>query len=155
MPKNQQSTSKQQGLQGEIDLCNKCEKNISRGQSAIECSTCTLKFHIQCQKISKAKYDALFKEEDDSILWFCESCRWVTKNLINKMSAMEKRLGTFESTLKSTSNDLKSVQKLCNTLLEKNNHLDEEMRQLKEKMEDEKDKSEAQCRVIDSLRRDL
>lgn len=155
MPKSQQKNSNQPAFESQEETCSKCEEKLYKSQSVIVCSTCALKFHIQCQNISQTKFDALSKEEDDSLLWFCASCRRVTRNMINKMAAMEQRLGIIESDLKSTNQSMQSVQKLCKSLQEKNSHLEAETTKLKKRIEAEEDKSEVQCRVMEGLRRDL
>ena len=71
--------------------------------------------------------------------------------MINKMAAVEQRLGIIASDLKTTSQTLQSVQKLCKSLQYKNNHLEAETTKLRKRVEDEEEKSEVQCRAIEGL----
>ena len=134
-------------------ICIKCDKNISAGQLKISCSTCALFFHIKCQKISKAKLNVL--QEEEGILWFCESCRVVTKNMISHMSNMEKRMVIFEAQLKSTIKELETVQGLCMTLDNKNKQLEKEVVDLKKMVAEDKQQIQFQTELIANLRRDL
>ncbi len=134
-------------------ICSKCDKNISTGQLKISCSTCALFFHTKCQKISKAKLNVL--QEEDGILWFCESCRVVTKNMIGKMSYMEQRLGIFETQIKSTTKELETVQDLYKTLENRNKQLEKDVVTLKEMVERDEQQLQFQAELIEDLRRDL
>ncbi len=76
--------------------CAKCDILIDANQKSISCSTCRLKFHTSCAKVSDAKYQILM-EEDAGILWFCKACIRTTSNMLNHLANMKMRLDEVET----------------------------------------------------------
>ncbi len=114
--------------------CGKCDKELCSDQSIIVCATCTQRFHIQCQKLSKGKFKVL--QEDDGVLWFCQACRRTTRNMISKMSEMEKRLVNLEDKMKTSINEVNVLQKQSQSLQIKNTELEKEVKETKENIKD-------------------
>ncbi len=135
------------------ETCGKCDEEISDTDLFVTCSTCSLQFHIQCQKMSKAKLKVI--KEEDGILWFCHACRRTTRNMIGKMSEMEKRLVSLESQMKTSIQEIKNLRNQCESLQTKNSALDKAVTETIENLKNVENQREFQSGTIDNLRRDL
>ncbi len=141
------------GTENSKETCGKCDKEVSNNQLFVTCSTCSLQFHIQCQKLSKVKLKVL--KEEDGILWFCHTCRRTTRNMIGKMSEMEMRLASLENQMRTSIEEIKVTQNQCESLQIINTELEKVVTETKEKLENAEQQREVQSNIIDNLRRDL
>ena len=57
-------------LAGKKYSCTICDKNLARNHRMVECTSCCLKFHVKCGKISLKYYTRLKNGEK----WVCTSC---------------------------------------------------------------------------------
>ncbi len=121
------------------DQCGKCDIDISVTQRSVTCSTCSLKFHTRCVKVSDAKYEML-KEEDTGILWFCRSCIRTTSNMIQHLANMKIRLNEVEAQRLKDHEEIQSItQKLADiekTLSVVQSEKDEDLNSLREMVGD-------------------
>ena len=117
------------------DHCGKCDIEFSASQRSIACSTCRLKFHTSCVRVSDAKYEIL-KEEDTGILWFCKSCIRTTSNMIHHLANMKIRLNEVEAQRVKDHEEIQSLsQKLADmekTLSDIQSKKDEDLESFKE-----------------------
>ena len=60
-------------------ICGKCDTAIKQKDKNLSCSICNIPFHTRCYKIPDEKHELL--SQDDSLFWFCNSCRVVTVNI--------------------------------------------------------------------------
>ncbi len=135
------------------ETCGKCDEEVSNSDLFVMCSTCSLHYHIQCQKISKGKLKVI--QEEDGILWFCHACRRTTRNMIGKMSEMEKRLVSLESQMKTSIQEIKNLRNQCESLQTKNSALEKAVTETKENLKNAENQRGFQSGIIDNLRRDL
>ena len=60
-------------------LCIVCKGNVGRtkGVKGVQCKTCKLWVHAECEKMSKEVYNLLKQhEKNGGISWNCRSCCW-------------------------------------------------------------------------------
>ncbi len=119
-------------------ICGKCEAVIKKKDKSINCSICNIPFHPSCYQISDAKYDIL--KEDDSLFWFCNSCRVVTVNIVNKLVNLERRFDAVEAENISLKNNIATVEKKLETMQAKNKLLEEKIAESIEISKETKDK---------------
>ena len=77
------------------NTCGRCEEKFFGKVKIVCCSTCKLKFHIDCAHVSQVKFDILCEEED--LFWFCRACKCTTANMINNLAHLELRLKAIET----------------------------------------------------------
>ncbi len=118
--------------------CGKCDSLIKKRDKSISCSICNIPFHPVCYNISDAKYEVL--TEDDSLFWFCNSCRAVTVNIVNKLVNLERRFEAVESENTSLKSNMADMMKQLESVQTKNKLLEEKIAESIEISKQNKDK---------------
>ncbi|KAH3781544.1 hypothetical protein DPMN_159375 [Dreissena polymorpha] len=98
-----------QNMSDSEEICEDCNKEVSPDDKALVCSLRDNWFHIKCQRVSVADYDFLIKS-DDSIQWFCKSCKGASQKVYKMLTLVHKRQDQLKSEIKNLS---KNVQD-CN-----------------------------------------
>ena len=134
--------------------CGKCDVNLESKDKAVQCSTCSTKFHTTCQGVSDTLFDIL-TGECDGVLWFCHICSKTTRGMIQKMSNMELRLQAIEAERSKDHNELKSLNNLVQSLQDTCKILQSNVEQLSEEKKLQEENHEKTLETISGLRRDL
>ncbi len=117
-----------------MPVCYKCDKEIRGRQKKVSCATCKLEFHTKCQGVSDSKYEVLLENSED-ILWFCNSCRVTTANMVHKLSEFELRIKRIESHQESYKKELEAMHGIVKTLNERNKSIEKKMEELREEVQ--------------------
>ncbi len=107
-----------------MDTCGRCEEDFLNGDKAVCCSTCQLKFHIDCAHVSQAKFDILC-EEDTDLFWYCRACKRTTANMIHTLAHLELRMKAIETERAAEKEELAVMKKEVETLKSKVKQLKE------------------------------
>ncbi len=137
-----------------MSVCNKCDKDIRVRQKKISCTTCNLEFHTKCQGVSDLKHEVLMENADD-ILWFCNSCRVVTANVIHKLSEFELRIKQMESNEEQLKQELKVMHGIVTKLIEKNKSMDEIISKIKVDVDEAKENEKTTKKHAENLMEEL
>ncbi len=146
---SEESKGKSKNKKTPQEECGKCDANLRPSDKAVQCTTCSTKFHTACQNVSDAMFDLISDEtENGGIYWFCYICRKTTRGVFNTLANLEVRLQAIESEkgkdqnkLKDTSNKVEALQKSCQVL--------------ETKVQQLKDNNEKTLQTVSNLRRDL
>ncbi len=136
------------------EKCGKCDSNLKARQKAVQCSTCSTKFHTSCQDISDAKYEFL-TSENNGIMWFCYICRKTTSGIINKLANIEIRLQKIETEREKQHTAVKDLNQLVHQLQEKCKAMEDKIQHLSDGKQLGIESNERLLRTITGLRRDL
>ena len=90
--------------------CLRCKKAVEKDQRSVQCQTCQLWVHTECENIS----DELFKILADSenyggVCWNCTSCLASTARLERHVIALESRVKEVETVMIKTTSEIKRV----------------------------------------------
>ncbi len=138
-----------------MEKCGKCDSTLKARQKAVQCSTCSTKFHTSCQDISDAKHEFLTSEDNDGIMWFCYICRKTTKGIINKLANMEIRLQRIEMEREKDHTAVKDLNELVHQLQKTCKAMEDKMQQLSDGKQLDIESNERMRHTITGLRRDL
>ncbi len=111
--------------------CGKCEESARAEDKVVSCFTCKQVFHINCQGVSLSKYEFL-SNENDSIVWFCKTCRLTTAGMFQHVANLEVRLKAIEEERKKEKHELSVLRKLVTTLNQKVNSVEDSIDNVKE-----------------------
>lgn len=93
--------------------CEDCNKDVVQEDKALICRVCEKWYHIKCQRISVAEYEFLQKS-DDSIQWFCKSCKGASQKMFKMLTLVHKRQDQIETEVKTLNNGMKE----CNSKID-------------------------------------
>ena len=72
-----------------------CNRSVNDRDDALFCENCNRWFHIQCQNISKSKYEAI-GELSNEVSWFCIVCKVAVPKVLDAVSSISRRVDTLE-----------------------------------------------------------
>ena len=108
--------------------CIGCKKAVTRDHKSVQCQTCELWVHAECQSISDEMFNLLVNSESyGGLCWNCDSCLASTARLEKSVKAMEKRVHDVELVVAKTTSELRRV--------------DESVEQLRKELQEEKEKN--------------
>ncbi|KAH3891440.1 hypothetical protein DPMN_015541 [Dreissena polymorpha] len=79
--------------------CEDCKKEVGSDDKALVCCVCEKWHHINCQHVPMDDYKFLTKS-DDSIQWYCKSCRGASQKLLKMLTLVSKRQDQLEEEVK-------------------------------------------------------
>ncbi len=134
--------------------CGKCDGCLKSRDKAVQCSTCSTRFHISCQDVSEAKHEFL-TQESDGILWFCYICRKTTQGIVNTLANIEIRMQAVEAERKKDHDEIKGLNNLVQNLQRKCGELESKIQKLSEKNQLCEEKNDKTLQTVMNVQRDL
>lgn len=101
-------------VKGKNNHCEDCSKDVVRDDKALSCSICDKWYHIKCQRVCISDYE-LLQKTDDSVQWYCKSCKGSSQKLFKMVTLMHKRQDQIEGELKSLSSNVAKCNEKMDT----------------------------------------
>ena len=102
--------------------CIVCKNNVGRtkGVRAVQCKTCKLWVHADCEKMSKEVYNLLRQhEKTGGISWSCRSCLASAARLDAAIKSIECRLREVEGRMVRNEGNVQAVERRMDTVEKK------------------------------------
>ena len=96
------------------NTCFECEGNVNNSDKALMCNICEQWYHAKCQRVTNAEYEFLSDKPNESIQWYCKSCRGASLKLFKIVTVMHKRQEELEKQVTDIRQDINK----CNTKLD-------------------------------------
>ncbi len=125
-------------MEEEDRICGKCDKSVKVDDKVVNCFTCKQEFHINCQGVSLSKYEFL-SGENDSIVWFCRTCRRTTAGMFQHVANLEIRLKAIEEEREKEKHELSVLRKLVTALNQTVNSVEDSIVNVKEENDNIRD----------------
>lgn len=85
--------------------CSTCDKDVGNNDKALGCSICENWYHIKCERVTIDDYEFL-KKSDNSIQWYCKSCKGASLKLFKMITMMHKRQDDMDNKMDSLTQDV-------------------------------------------------
>ena len=87
--------------------CLRCKKNVGKVK-AVQCATCKMWVHKECEEMSDELYNVLAGKYG-GVMWQCQSCQASTARLEASLKEVEKRLNNVEASVSNVEERVKLV----------------------------------------------